>query len=133
MELSSQIIHNNLKAVFMTAGTAAPGQPGGAAGMKRGDIFVVMADARLVVADVVVTHPSAAAYVGAASRTAGAAAAVAERGKRGAFAALGEGAGYAFMALTTESYGRLGRRCRPWASSARWLRPAMGACRSRRL
>jgi hypothetical protein len=87
----------------------APGQPaGGAAGMKRGDIFVVMARGRLVVANVVVAHPSAAAYVGAASRTAGTATAVAERGKRGAFATLGEGAGYDFVPLATESYGHLG-------------------------
>jgi hypothetical protein len=74
--------------------------------MKRGDIFVVMANGQLVAADVVVTHLSAAAYVGAASRTAGAAALVAEQGKRGALAALGEGAGYDFVSLATEWYGR---------------------------
>jgi hypothetical protein len=46
--------------------------------------------------------------VSAASRTVGAPAAVAERCKRGAFAALGEGAGYDFVPLATESYGGLG-------------------------
>jgi hypothetical protein len=90
------------------AAVQAPGQPGGAAGMRRGDIFAVMADGRLVVADVVIAHPSAASYVVAASRAAGEAAKIAERRKRSAFAAIGEGAGYDFVPLAAESYGRLG-------------------------
>jgi hypothetical protein len=87
------------------AGLRAPGQPGGTAGMKRGNIFVIIADGRLVVADVVFMNPSAAAYVSAASHNAGAAAAVAERGKYGALPALGEGTGCDFVPLATESYG----------------------------
>jgi len=81
----------------------------GNAGMKRGDIFAVMPDGRLVITDIVITHPSAPTYVGAASRAAGAAAKVAERTKRRAFEALGEGAGYDFVPLAMESYGRLGK------------------------
>jgi hypothetical protein len=63
----------SIKPVY--AAIRAPGQPepSGAAGMKRGDIFIVMTGGRRVVVKIVIAHPSAAAYVGAASRTAGAA------------------------------------------------------------
>jgi hypothetical protein len=91
------------------AGLRAHGRQGGAAGMRRGDIFAVMADGRLVVADVVVIHAAAATYAARAAATTGAAAAIAERKKRDTFAAMGDGAGYDFVPLATESYGRLGK------------------------
>jgi hypothetical protein len=56
---------------------------------------------RLLIADIVIAHPTAAAYVGAASRSAGSAAAVAHA-KRHAFEALGEGSSYNFVPLAME-------------------------------
>jgi hypothetical protein len=103
----------------------------------RAHIFVVVAYGRLVVIDAGTAHPSAATFDGADLRTAVSAAAVADRGKRSAFEALGEGAGYDFVPLsylrrTDRTGASRRRRWRPQASSARWPRPAMGACRSRR-
>jgi hypothetical protein len=55
-----------------------------------------------------VTHHAAATYVLAASRTPGAAAALAERNKRREYEASGDGAGHDFVPLAVESYGRMG-------------------------
>jgi hypothetical protein len=87
------------------------GQRGGTAGTKRGDIFAVMTDGRLVIANIVTAHrwraPSAATWVGSASQTAGAAAAAEERSTRRVFEALGQDSGYDFVPPATDSYGRL--------------------------
>ena len=40
----------------------APGQRGGAACLRRGDILAILPWARIVVLDCVVTHPAAASY-----------------------------------------------------------------------
>lgn len=86
----------------------ARGQAGGAAGLRRGDILAVMPEGRVVVLDCVVTHPAAASYVRAASRTAGATVLRAEQMKRRSFDSLGQGVGYDFVPLAVESFGRLG-------------------------
>ncbi len=82
---------------------------GGAAGLRRGDILAVMPGGRIAVLDCVVTHPAAASYVREAARTTGSAAAKAEHDKRREFRAHGENAGYDFVPLAVESFGRLGR------------------------
>jgi hypothetical protein len=90
------------------AGMRAHGRQGGAAGMRRGNIFAVMVDGRLVVADVVVIHAAAASYAARAAAATGTAATIAERKMRDEFAAMGHGAGYDFVPLASELYGRLG-------------------------
>ena len=59
--------------------------------------------------DRVITHPAAASYARGASRQAGFAAAKAETNKRRAFELFGDGAGYEFLLLAGESFGRLGK------------------------
>ena len=59
----------------------APGQRGGAAGLKRGDILAILPGGRIVVLDCVLTHPAAASYARGASQQAGFAAAKAETNK----------------------------------------------------
>ncbi len=89
-------------------GLAAPGAEA-AAGRRRGDLLVVMPDARIIVADAVVTHPAAATYVSAAARTSRAAAERAATAKRNSFAELSAGGdGYSFVPLAMETYGTLG-------------------------
>ena len=59
--------------------------------------------------DVVITHPSAASAVEAASKTAGAAARTAELAKLRAWRGIGgDDSGYSFVPVAVESYGRLG-------------------------
>ena len=87
----------------------APGQRGGAAGLKRGDILAILPGGRIVVLDCVITHPAAASYARGASQQAGFAAAKAEANKRRAFEIFGDGAGYEFLPLAGESFGRLGK------------------------
>ena len=77
--------------------------------MRRGDILAVMPSGRVVVLDCVVTHPAAATYARAASRTPGSAALRAEHSKRQEFQQFGDGAGYEFVPLAMESFGRLGQ------------------------
>ena len=77
------------------------------AGECRGDILAVLPSG-LTVLDCVVKHPTAASYVSAASKTPGATAALAEQQKRTDFEKFGDGAGFAFVPLASESYGRLG-------------------------
>jgi hypothetical protein len=87
----------------------APSQRGGAAGLKRGDILAILPGGRIAVLDCVVTHPAAATYAQRASQEAGSAAALAETRKRQAFERFGDGAGYEFVPLAVESFGRLGK------------------------
>jgi Reverse transcriptase (RNA-dependent DNA polymerase) len=74
----------------------------------RGDILLALPDA-LTVTDVSVIHPAAATYAPAASRRAGAAAAVRDAQKRALYAADGAQQAYGFVPLSVESYGRLGK------------------------
>ena len=76
--------------------------------MKWGDILTILPGGRIVVLDCVVTHPAAASCARGASRQAGFAAAKAETSKCHAFE-LGDGAGYEFLPLAGESFGRLGK------------------------
>ena len=78
-----------------------------AVGLRRGDILAVL-PSKMTVLDCVVTHPAAASLATAASKRAGAAAAKAEQGKRREFQEFGDGAGYDFVPLAVESFGRLG-------------------------
>ena len=55
-----------------------------------------------------VTHPAAASYVQGASQLAGFSAAKAERVSIALFKLFGDGAGYEFLLLAGESFGRLG-------------------------
>ncbi len=89
---------------------AARAARGGVAGMSRGDILVVMPDGRLIVADAVVTHPAGRADKARASRETGYAAAEAERAKWRDWNERGDGAGYEFVPLACESFGRMGRQ-----------------------
>ena len=57
----------------------------------------------------VVTHLVGALYILGASQLAGFAAVKAENHTRRAFELFGDGAGYAFLPLAGESFGRLGR------------------------
>ena len=68
-----------------------------------------MPGGRIVVLDYVVTHPAAASYARGASRQAGFAAAKAETSKRCAFELFVDSAGYAFLPLAGETFGRLGK------------------------
>jgi hypothetical protein len=89
-------------------GVAAPGAEA-AAGMRRGDLLVVMPDGRIVVADVVVTHPAAPSHVRAAAATSRAAAEKAATAKRRSFEQHGDGdGGYHFVPLAMETFGTLG-------------------------
>ena len=73
------------------------------------DLLVVMPDGRIVVADVVVTHPAAPSHVAAAARTSRAAAEKAAKEKRRSFDQHGDGdGGYHFVPLAMETYGTLG-------------------------
>jgi hypothetical protein len=100
------------------SGLAAPGAQHGNARGKRGDIITVMPDGRVLILDAVVTHPAAASYVAAASQTTGAAAARAERDKGRKYADMAqEDAGYEFVPLAVESYGRLGGAASSFLSS----------------
>ena len=78
----------------------APGQCGGAAGLKRGYILVILPNGRIVVLDCVVTHPAAASYAHGAQRQAGFAAAKAETNKHHVFELIGDGAGYVCYSKT---------------------------------
>lgn len=81
-----------------------------AAGSRRGDILTLMPDGRTVVLDTVVTHPSASTYVRRAAAETGFAAERAALEKHRNFKEIaGDGAGYQFVPLAMESYGRLGR------------------------
>jgi hypothetical protein len=73
----------------------------------RGDILYAL-DSALTVADVSVVHPAAPTYRQAASRDAGAAAAHRDRSKREQYERA-DPQGYAFIPLSVESYGRLGK------------------------
>ena len=77
--------------------------------MKRGDILAILPGGRIVDLDCVITHPAAASYARGASRQAGFAAATAETNKRRAFEVFGDSAGYEFLPLAGESFGRLGK------------------------
>ena len=77
----------------------APGQPGGAASLKRGDILDILPGGRIAVLDCVITHPAAASYARGDLRQAGFAAAKAETSKHRAFELLGDGAGYKLLPL----------------------------------
>ena len=65
---------------------------------------------RLVIGDVVVTHPAAASYERAAAKTDGHAAKLAEDRKWRDFNAHGDGAGFVFVPLAIESFGRHGKQ-----------------------
>ena len=80
----------------------APGQRGGAAGLKQGDILAILPSGRIVVLDCVVTHPAASSYAQGASREAGFEAAKAETSKRRAFELFGNGTGFEFLPLAGE-------------------------------
>lgn len=106
--------------IFRRAGCATSMEPSyshlaadraarGAAGQRRGDILAVLPGGRIVVLDVVVTHPAAASYVVAASQTNGSAAKKAEERKRRQFAEFGAGSAFEFVPLAIESYGRWGQ------------------------
>ena len=80
-----------------------------AAGSRRGDIFTILPDGSITVLDAVVTHPCGRSCVGPASKHDGHAAAKAAKQKEDSFAsAMGDGAGYTFVPLAMESFGRLG-------------------------
>jgi hypothetical protein len=71
--------------------------------------MVVMPDARIIVADAVVTHPAAATFRTAAARTSRSAAEKAAAAKRASFAELSAGGnGYRFVPLAVKTYGTLG-------------------------
>jgi hypothetical protein len=100
------------------SGLATPGAQRGNTCNNRGDIITVMPDGRVLVLDTVVTHPAAASHVAAASQTTGTAAARAERDKRREYADMAqEDAGYDFVPLAVESYGRLGGAALSFLSS----------------
>ena len=96
------------------AGLAGDARAAARAGLRRGDICARVGTSILVL-DVVITHPAASSYVGAASSTSGSAARRAEQDKRREFARMGDGGGYEFVPLAAETYGRLG------LSAARFL------------
>ena len=88
------------------AATASAAQ---ATGQRRGDIFTILPDGAVTVLDAVVTHPCGRSCVGPASKRDGHAAAKAEQAKVRSFQGMvGDGAGYTFVPIAMESYGRLG-------------------------
>ncbi|MGL4351025.1 MAG: hypothetical protein ACRCT2_10760 [Plesiomonas shigelloides] len=74
---------------------------------SRGDILLALQDA-LTVVDVSVVHPAASTYVNAAARAEGSAAAVRDHAKRAQYE-NSDPLGYAFVPLSTETFGRLGK------------------------
>ena len=74
---------------------------------ERGDILFALHHA-LTVADVSVIHPAAQTYARGAAAAAGSAAALRDRQKRTRYQQAFPG-GYAFMPLSMESYGRMGK------------------------
>jgi hypothetical protein len=97
-----------------------------AAGQRRGDILAVLPGGRIVVLDYVVTHPTAASYVVAASQTDGSAAMKAEDRKRRAFATFGAGSAFDFVPLAVESYGRWGKAAATFLSDLGAIAAAEG-------
>ena len=73
---------------------------------SRGDILWTTEE--ITVGDVSVIHPAADSYVEAAAKTAGSAAKHRDATKRHRYE-LGDAAGYAFVPLTSETFGRLGK------------------------
>ena len=92
-----------------TACSSLAARHSGDPGLRRGDILAVMPSGRTAVLVCVVTHPAASAYLPGAARTAGFAAARAERLKHTDFEQFGSGVSYDFVPVAMESYGRLGR------------------------
>ena len=86
------------------------------AGQRRGDILTVLPDGRIIIVDVVVTHPAAPTYVQAAAREDGATAKRAEDDKRREFRRFADGAQYEFVPFALESFGRLGKDARSFLS-----------------
>ena len=60
----------------------APGQRGGVAGLRRGDILAILPGGRITVFEYVVTHLAAASYARGACQEAGSMASLAETRKR---------------------------------------------------
>ena len=88
---------------------AATAAAAAAAGARRGDIFAILPDGSVTVLDAVVTHPCGRSCVALASQRDGHAAAKAAKRKEDSFqSAMGDGAGYTFVPLAMESFGRLG-------------------------
>ena len=85
------------------------GQHAGPEGQRRGDILTVLPDGRVIIVDIVVTHPAAPTYARAAARTDGAAAERAANQKRAEFRSFADGAQYEFVPFAVESFGRLGQ------------------------
>ena len=81
----------------------APGQCGGSAGLRRGDILAILPRGCIVGLDCVVTHPAAASYARGASQLAGFVAAKAEISECRTFEFFSNGAGYKFVPLAGES------------------------------
>ena len=74
---------------------------------SRGDILLALSSA-LTVADVSIVHPAADTYVRAAANAAGSAAAVRDQAKRARYE-TDDPHGYAFIPLSMETYGRMGK------------------------
>jgi Reverse transcriptase (RNA-dependent DNA polymerase) len=97
-------IANSLEPVLRPLeGLTASSLPAG----SRGDILLALPSA-LTIVDVSVIHPCASAYVVAASRKEGSAAEVRDQQKRAKYERT-DPHGYAFVPLSIETYGRLGK------------------------
>ena len=77
-------------------------------GLHRGDILVVLPDGGLSIVDVVVTHPACRSAVRGASARTGAAAKVAEDGKKREYRRYADAGQYSFVPFAVESFGYLG-------------------------
>ena len=118
IQLRHDILVSTWRLIISKAGCSSSAEPryaalraaGGAApGAKRGDLVASLPGGRVIVGDVVVAHPLAPSHLRAAAERSGATAATAADGKRERLGAVCEGAGYEFVPLAHESYGRLGR------------------------
>jgi len=94
----------------------ASGQQSGTEGQRRGDILTVLPNGRVVIVDVVVTHPAAPSYYDAASQSNGSAAENAAKRKKREFQRFADGAQYDFVPFAVESFGRLGEDARRFLS-----------------
>ena len=109
-----RILIETWRQIASRAGVASSAEPllhkmGAAAtptSAERGDILLALPDA-LAIGDVSVIHPAAASYSAAAARSEGAASRIRDAEKRRKYAQA-EPAGYPFIPLTSETFGRLG-------------------------
>ena len=91
------------------------------AGLRRGAFSALVGD-RLVVGDVVVTHPAAALYARTAAQTAGSAAKRSKDATVAEFQRHGDGASFEFVPLAIESFGRHGKQAMRFLSQwATWF------------